>query len=110
MSTPGLLDHPFGHFCFNCIKLFSIISLFAIPYQQVLFCHFSKVKVLKLITEITTGYYSLPYNLCKIYEMVLLNRLEKFAEHQGLCSNMQFGFKEGLGCTEASFGIHKLYA
>ena len=42
---------------------------------------------------------------CKIYEMVLLNRLEKFAEQQGLFSNMQFGFKEGVGCTEASFTI-----
>ena len=43
--------------------------------------------------------------LCKIYEMVLLNRSEKFAEQQGLFSNMQFGFKEGVGCTEASFTI-----
>ena len=42
---------------------------------------------------------------CKIYKMVLLNRLEKFAEQQGLFSNMQFGFKEGVGCTEASFNI-----
>ena len=32
--------------------------------------------------------------LCKIYEMVLLSRLEKFAEQQRLFSNMQFGFKE----------------
>ena len=43
--------------------------------------------------------------LCKIYEMVLLNRLEKFAEQQGLFSNMQFCFKEGVACTEASFTI-----
>ena len=48
--------------------------------------------------------------LCKIYEMVLLNRLEKFAEQQGLFSNMQFGFKEGVGCTEASFTILESYA
>ena len=34
--------------------------------------------------------------------MILLNLLEKFAEQQGLFSNMQFGFKEGFGCTEAS--------
>ena len=39
--------------------------------------------------------------LCKIYEMVLLNRLAKFAEQQGLLSNMQFGFKEWVGCSEA---------
>ena len=37
--------------------------------------------------------------------MVLLNRLETFAEHQGLFSNMQFCFKEGVGCTEALFTI-----
>ena len=43
--------------------------------------------------------------LCQICEMVLLNRLEKFAEQQGLFSNMQFGFKEGVGCTEAFFTI-----
>ena len=42
---------------------------------------------------------------CRIYEMVLLNRLENFAEQNGLFSFMQFGFKEGLGCTEASFTI-----
>ena len=32
ISISGLLDHPFGNFCFSYIKLFSIISLFAIPY------------------------------------------------------------------------------
>ena len=36
---------------------------------------------------------------------VLLKRLENFAEQMGLFSNMQFGFKEGVGCTEASFTI-----
>ena len=43
--------------------------------------------------------------LCKIFEIVLLKRLENFAEQMGLFSNMQFGFKEGVGCTEASFTI-----
>ena len=43
--------------------------------------------------------------LCKIFEMVLLKRLENFAEQMGFFSNMQFGFKEGVGCTEASFAI-----
>ena len=33
--------------------------------------------------------------LCKIYEMVLLNRLENYAEQNGQFSFMQFGFKEG---------------
>ena len=37
--------------------------------------------------------------------MVLLNRLENFAEQNGLFSFMQFGFKEELGCIEASFTI-----
>ena len=43
--------------------------------------------------------------LCKIYEMILLNRLEKFAKQQGFFSNLQFGFEEGVGCIEASFTI-----
>ena len=38
--------------------------------------------------------------LCKIFEMVLLNRLENY-----VFSDMQVGFKEGVGCTEASFTI-----
>ena len=43
--------------------------------------------------------------LCKIYEMVLLNRLEKFAADRGYFSELQFGFREGLGCIAASFTI-----
>ena len=43
--------------------------------------------------------------LCKVFEMVLLKRLENFAEQMGLFSNMQFGFKQGVGCTKASFTI-----
>ena len=43
--------------------------------------------------------------LCKIYEMILLNRLEKFAKQQGFFSNLQFGFEESVGCIEASFTI-----
>ena len=44
-------------------------------------------------------------NLCKIYEMILLNRLDNFADHKGFFSEMQFGFQEGVGCTEASCTI-----
>ena len=44
--------------------------------------------------------------LCKIYDgMILLNRLDNFAAHKGFFSEMQFGFQEGMGCTEASFAI-----
>ena len=43
--------------------------------------------------------------LCKIYEMVLLNKLEKFAADRGYFSELQFGFREGVGCIEASFTI-----
>ena len=43
--------------------------------------------------------------LCKIYEMILLNRLDNFAAHKGFFSEMQFGFQEGVGCTETSFTI-----
>ena len=43
--------------------------------------------------------------LCKIYEMILLNRLEKFAVDKGYFSQLQFGFSEGVGCIEASLTI-----
>ena len=43
--------------------------------------------------------------MCKIYEMILLNRLEKFAVDKGYFSQLQFGFSEGVGCMEASFTI-----
>ena len=33
--------------------------------------------------------------LCKIYEMILLNRLEKFVEDNECFSELQFGFHEG---------------
>ena len=37
--------------------------------------------------------------------MVLFNSLENYVSQKGLFSDMQFGFKEGIGCTEASFTI-----
>ena len=43
--------------------------------------------------------------LCKIYEMILLNRFDNFAAHKGFFSEIQFGFQEGVGCTKASFTI-----
>ena len=43
--------------------------------------------------------------LCKIYEIILLNRLEKYASHNHYFSEMQFGFQEGVGCIEAPFTI-----
>ena len=43
--------------------------------------------------------------LCKIYEMILLNRLETYATEKGYFSELQFGFREGVGCIEASFII-----
>ena len=36
---------------------------------------------------------------------MLLNKLEKHAVDEGLFSDMQFDFKEGVVCTEASFTI-----
>ena len=43
--------------------------------------------------------------LCKIYEIILLNRLDNFAVHKGFFSEMQFGFQEGVGCSKASFTV-----
>ena len=41
----------------------------------------------------------------EIYEMVLLDRTEKFAGKNAYFSNLQFGFQEGVGCLETSFTI-----
>ena len=38
--------------------------------------------------------------LCKIYEMILLNRLGTYATEKGYFSELQFGFREGVGCIE----------
>ena len=43
--------------------------------------------------------------LCKIYEMILLNRLEKFPADNEYLSEQQFGFREGVGCINASYTI-----
>ena len=43
--------------------------------------------------------------LLKIYEIILPNRLEKFVIDWEYFSELQFGFREGVGCTEASFTI-----
>ena len=43
--------------------------------------------------------------LCKICEMILLNRLKDYATYNGFFSEPKFGFQEGTGCTEASFVI-----
>ena len=45
--------------------------------------------------------------LCKIYEMILLNRLEKFVTDNEYFSELQFGFREGVSGIEASFTILK---
>ena len=43
--------------------------------------------------------------LCKIYEMILLSRLENFAIDSEYFSELQFCFREGVGCIEASFTV-----
>ena len=35
--------------------------------------------------------------LCKIYEIILLKRIEKFASERNFFSDLQFGFKVGRG-------------
>ena len=42
---------------------------------------------------------------CKVYEMILLNKLEAFVKQRGSSSELQFGFQEGVGCIKASFVI-----
>ena len=37
--------------------------------------------------------------------MILLNIHDNFGAHKGFFSEMQFGFQEGVGCTEGLFTI-----
>ena len=39
--------------------------------------------------------------------MILLNRLEKFAADNEYFTELQFGFREGVGCIKASFTIRE---
>ena len=73
--------------------------------RQGSFCLYLKGKELKLTNKDNYRGKTLFPTLCKIYEMVLLNRLENYAKQNRLFSNLQFGFQEGVGCTEASFTI-----
>ena len=45
--------------------------------------------------------------ILKVFEMIILDRLEKFAKDKGYFSHLQFGFKAGTGCMEASFLINE---
>ena len=105
MSISDLLDRPFGNFCFSYIKLFTIIFPVCDALLTGVILPLFKGKGAKANNKDNYRGITLFPTFCKLYEMVLLNRLEKFAEQQGLFSNMQFGFKEGVGCTEASFTI-----
>ena len=42
---------------------------------------------------------------CKIYKIILLNRLENYASHNQYFSERQFGYQDGVGCIEALFTI-----
>ena len=91
-------------------------NLLFILYQEY-FCQFSVPKNIKkgIILPLFKGKGAKANNkdsyrgitlfptLCKSFEMVLLNRLEKFAADRGYFSELQFGFREGVGCIEASF-------
>ena len=76
---------------------------------DIIFCNLSTVgDIMRAMGVFSTVEYSNNKRLCplcKIYEMVLLSRLGKHAAEEGPFSDMQFGFKEGVGCTEASFTI-----
>ena len=72
--------------------------------KQVWYYPFSKAKGPKQTIKVTTMETLFP-TLCKIYEMIIINRLEKFVSQAGYFSEMQFGFQEISGCIKASFTI-----
>ena len=45
--------------------------------------------------------------ILKVFEMVILKHLEKFAKDKNYFSHLQFSFRNGTGCTEASFLINE---
>ena len=57
------------------------------------------------ITKTTTVALPLFSVFCKVFEMILLRKLEQIAEEKGYFSHMQFGFREGVGCLQASYVI-----
>ena len=46
---------------------------------------------------------------CKVFEMILLRKLEQIPEENGYFSNMQFGFSEGVGCLETFYVISECF-
>ena len=108
-----LLD--FEHIRFECPILWKLLH----DLYQVFFDKSSVCKTLKtgLVLPLLKGKGAKANNkdnyrgitlfpkLCKIYEMIILNRLEKFASQAGYLSEMQLGFQESSGCIEASFTI-----
>ena len=42
---------------------------------------------------------------CKVFELLILRKLEAIAQEKGYFSHLQFGFQEGVSCLEASFVI-----
>ena len=95
-----MLDHHFGSF-------YSFFQTFSAPesLQTGIILPFFKGKGVKANDKNNYRGITLFPTLCKIYEMILLNRLEKFAVDKGYFFQLQFGFSEGVGCIEASFTI-----
>ena len=105
MNTFVMLDHHFGSFYSNYISRF--FQTFSAPksLKTGIILPLFKGKGVKANDKNNYRGITLFPTLCKIYEMILLNRLEKLAVDKGYFSQLQFEFSEGVGCTEASFTI-----
>ena len=42
---------------------------------------------------------------CKVFELLILRKLEAIVKEKRYFSHLQFGFREGASCLEASFVI-----
>ena len=105
MNIFVLQAHPYGNFYSSCTRIFFTNSSVPGSVLTGVILPLFKDKGAKANNKDNHRGITLFPTLCKIYEMVLLNRLESFAKDKGLFSDMQFGFREGVGCTEASFTI-----
>ena len=90
------------------MSIFALVVPFYGNYFTIYIRCFSiKVQSAKLSKQVWSYYRGIALfpALCKIYEMIILNRSEKFASQAGYFSEMQFGFQEGSGCIETSLTI-----
>ena len=111
--SSSLIDHK--HICYAGPSLWRLLfHMYQQVFENSVVCKLLKIGIILPLLkgkgakannkDNYRGITLLP-TLCKIYEMILFSRLEKFAIDNEYFSELQFGFGEGVGCIEALFTI-----